>query len=237
MPLRLMIGFIPENSFEMNVKQGELNAYRRGVILQTAYSLDKATGNVDASPLSSAMFEWSKNKALEAQKENDKVADYIRRRCGSTIGMRAGVVSAVIRNLKKWDRLPVKVLNEQKGLEEASKEYARCIEVCEDDLNLARFVADYCFEQQYKLFKRPILKAMSENIIPSPGIVFPTSMQKTIEQFDRLSPSFTAKDVSDIFEVTPSTAAGYCSRWKAQGIVKYDRNTKKYVKNGNNLQS
>jgi len=221
MPLRLMIGFIPENSYDMNVQTGILNAHRRSEILAVAYNLDKLTGNVDVRPLSDRMFKWSKRKAKEAEDSNDKVADYIRRRCGSTIGMRAGVISAVIRNIAKWDKLPVVVLNDEKGIVEADKEWARQLEFTDDDFRLAEFVADYCFEQQYKLFKRPIEKAMQESVLPSEGIVFKQERERTIDLFNKLPNTFTSNDVADLFGVSLTTARSYCSRWKQDAKVKY----------------
>ena len=80
MPLRLLVGFIPENTYDMNVQTGTLTAFRRGEILQTAFNLDKLTGNVDVKPLSDRMYQWSKRQAELAKESNDKVADYIRRR-------------------------------------------------------------------------------------------------------------------------------------------------------------
>lgn len=230
MPLRLLIGFIPENAYDMNVQTGTLSAFRRGEIVGTAFMLDKLTGNVDVSPLSQRMFAWSKRRADLAKESGDKVADYIRRRCGSTIGMRAGVLSAVIRNAPKWEKLPVVVLNDEKGVLDSDKEYARKLTFTEDDFRLAELVADYAFEQQYKLFKRPIEKAFQESVLPSEGIVFRAEGKRRTELFESLPDTFTAKDVAEHFEITSSSAKSYCSRWRQAGKVRYDKKNKTYQK-------
>lgn len=230
MPLRLMIGFIPENTFDMNEQKGFLSAHRRSVILDIAHRLDKLTGNVDVTPLSEKMFEWSKNKAEEARQNNDKVADYIRRRAGSTIGMRAGVISAVIRNAQKWDNLPIVVLNEERGMLDADKEFARKLVFTQDDFKLAEFIADYCFDQQVKLFRRPMEQAFEESILPSQTFVFKNERERTIEAFNRLPASFRPEDVMSVFEVSIKSAKSYCSTWKNQGKCEYNKGSKMYVK-------
>lgn len=230
MPLRLLIGFIPENSYDMNVQTGNLSAFRRGEIVGTAFMLDKLTGNVDIKPLSERMFQWSMRRAQQAKESNDKVADYIRRRCGSTIGMRAGVLSAVIRNAPKWEKLPIVVLNEEKGVLDADKEFARQLNFTEDDFKLAELVADYAFEQQYKLFKRPIEKAFEENVLPSAGIIYKNERNETIQKFNELPETFTAVEVAEKFEIKLPTAASYCSNWKREGKVTFNKKTKTYTK-------
>ena len=233
MPLRLLVGFIPENTYDMNEQTGTLSAFRRGEIVGTAFMLDKLTGNVDITPLSRRMYEWSKRQAELAKESNDKVADYIRRRCGSTIGMRAGVLSAVIRNAKNWDKLPVVVLNDEKGVLDSDKEYARQLEFTEDDFKLATLVADYAFEQQYKLFKRPIEKAFEESMLPSAGLIYRRERDSTEQNFNALPESFTLQDVMDIFQVKQTSASTYCSAWKKEGKITYSRTTKTFSKNGN----
>ena len=230
MPLRLLVGFIPENTYDMNLQTANLSAFRRSEIIGTAFLLDKLTGNVDVKPLSDRMYEWSKRRAELAKESNDKVADYIRRRCGSTIGLRAGVLSAVIRNASKWDKLPVVVLNDEKGVLDSDKEYARQLTFTEDDFRLAELVADYAFEQQYKLFKRPIEKAFEESLLPSTGIIFKQERDSTIEKFNLLPEQFTSKDVQDVFCVKYITARNYCSQWKRDGKVKYNKKLRKYEK-------
>ena len=230
MPLRLLVGFIPENTYDMNLQTANLSAFRRSEIIGTAFLLDKLTGNVDVKPLSDRMYAWSKRRAELAKESNDKVADYIRRRCGSTIGLRAGVLSAVIRNASKWDKLPVVVLNNEKGVLDSDKEYARQLTFTEDDYRLAELVADYAFEQQYKLFKRPIEKAFEESLLPSTGIIFKQERDSTIEKFNLLPEQFTSKDVQDVFNVKNISARCYCSQWKKEGKVTYNKKLKKYEK-------
>lgn len=231
MPLRLMIGFIPDNSYDMNVQTGFLSAHRRSVILDVAFKLDALTGNVDVSPLSNRMFEWSKRRAAESKEKGDKIADYIRRRCGSTIGMRAGVISAVIRNLKEWEKLPVVVLNNEKNIEENDKEFARQLKFVEDDFKFAEFIADYCFNQQYKLFKRPIEKAFQDCEILSEAVDMKNYRDSTLQNFERLPKEFTAKDVQEIFSVSYTSAKSYCSNWKREGKITFNKTTKNYQKN------
>lgn len=230
MPLRLLVGFIPENTYDMNVQTGTLTAFRRGEIVGTAFMLDKLTGNVDVKPLSDRMYQWSKRQAELAKESNDKVADYIRRRCGSTIGMRAGVLSAVIRNAPKWDKLPIVVLNDEKGVLDTDKEYARQLTFTEDDFRLAELIADYAFEQQYKLFKRPIEKAFEESILPSEGKIFRNQKERTKQLFNELPQQFTAVDVQNTFGMVRTSAQSQCSAWKREGRVKYNKDTRKYEK-------
>ena len=230
MPLRLLIGFIPDNAYDMNVQTGTLTAHRQEQIDATARLLSQLTGNVDVRPLSERMFKWSERRAAQARETCDKVADTIRRRCGATIGLRAGVLSAVIRNASKWDELRVVVLNDERDMDERAKEYARRLHFTEDDFLLAEFVADYAFEQQYKLFKRPLEKAIQESELPSGGIIFRKEREATTEKFRRLPATFTSKDVSNLLLLTSSAARQQCCRWAKAGRVTYNKSEHTYTK-------
>ncbi len=230
MPLRLLIGFIPDNAYDMNVQTGTLTAHRQEQIDATARLLSQLTGNVDVRPLSERMFKWSERRAAQARETCDKVADTIRRRCGATIGLRAGVLSAVIRNASKWDELRVVVLNDERDMDERAKEYARRLHFTEDDFLLAEFVADYAFEQQYKLFKRPLEKAIQESELPSDGIIFRKEREATTEKFRRLPATFTSKDVSNLLLLTSSAARQQCCRWAKAGRVTYNKSEHTYTK-------
>lgn len=234
MPMRLMIGFIPDNSFQMNNSQNALSAHDKAAILEVAKMLDGLTGNVDVKPLSDFMYAWSERKAKEMEKINDVEGDFIRRRCGSTIGMRAGVISAVIRNAPNWEELPIVVLNEQEGMLEEDKEYARQLTFTEDDFKLAELIADYCFEQQYKLFKEPLERSFAEqNNTLSEGIIFPQSQQKKLtaeEKFNLLPDTFTKDDVERIYNVSTKRARNICGELKSAGKASYNREFHNYSK-------
>lgn len=234
MPLRLMIGFIPENSFQMNNSQNSLSAHDKAVILEVAKMLDGLSGNVDVSPLSDYMYKWSQKKAAEMQKNNDIEGDFIRRRCGSTIGMRAGIISAVIRNAPNWEKLPIVVLNEQEGMLEEDKEYARQLTFTEDDFKLAELIADYCFEQQYKLFKEPLERAAEQNDTLSEGIIFPQIQQQkkmtAEDKYNLLPDTFTKDDVERIYNVSTKRARNICGELKSAGKASYNRNLHNYSK-------
>ena len=207
-----------------------MNAYRRKQIFDTAYKLEAMSGNVDAKPMSDRMFKHCENLAKWAKDHNDRIADYIRRRACSTIGMRAGVMSAVLRNLDKWDKLKVVVLNNEKGLLEENKEYAKQIVFTEDDFKLAELVADYVFDQQYKLFKNDMQEMMEQRKLPSQSIIAGEMSLKKEEQFRMLPKEFTKEDVEKILDLKKGSSSSYIYRWKKEGLIKKDKNKKNYVK-------
>lgn len=230
MPLRIMPVFIPDNAFAMNSGTNNMNAYRRKQIFDMAYKLEGMSGNVDVKPLSDRMYKHSESLANWAKEHNDRIADYIRRRACSTIGMRAGVLSAVLRNVDKWDKLPVVVLNDEKGVLEENKEYAKQLKFTEDDFKLAELVADYVFDQQYKLFKADMQEMMEQRKLPAQSIIAGEMTLKKEEQFRMLPKEFTADDVAKILDIKKITAETYIYNWKAQGLAKKDKHSKKYVK-------
>ena len=230
MPLRIMPVFIPDNAFAMNSGTNNMNAYRRKQIFDMAYKLEGMSGNVDVKPLSDRMYKHSENLANWAKEHNDRIADYIRRRACSTIGMRAGVLSAILRNVDKWDKLPVVVLNDEKGVLEENKEYAKQLKFTEDDFKLAELVADYVFDQQYKLFKADMQEMMEQRKLPAQSIIAGEMTLKKEEQFRLLPKEFTADDVAKILDIKKITAETYIYNWKAQGLAKKDKHSKKYVK-------
>lgn len=230
MPLRIMPVFIPDNAFVMNSGTNCMNAYRRKQIFDTAYKLESMSGNVDAKPMSDRMFKHSEKLAVWAKEHNDRIADYIRRRACSTIGMRAGVLSAVLRNIDKWDKLEVKVLNNEKGLLEENKEYAKELTFTEDDFKLAELVADYVFDQQYKLFKNDMQEMMEQRKLPSQSIIAGEFSLKREEQFRALPKVFSKNEVIKIFNCTEKTARNILVQFKQKGLIKKDPKTQKYVK-------
>lgn len=230
MPLRIMPVFIPDNAFVMNSGTNNMNAYRRKQIFDMAYKLEAMSGNVDVKPLSDRMYHHSENLAKWAKDHNDKIADYIRRRACSTIGMRAGVLSAVLRNVDQWDKLPVVVLNNEKGLLEENKEYAKQLKFTEDDFKLAELVADYVFDQQYKLFRNDMVEMMEQRKLPSRSIIAGEMSVKQSERFDSLPKVFTTNDVMKCFNCTEKTARNLISEFKSKKLLKKDVKNKKYVK-------
>ena len=230
MPLRIMPVFIPDNAFVMNSGTNNMNAYRRKQIFDMAYKLEGMSGNVDVKPLSDRMYHHSENLAKWAKDHNDRIADYIRRRACSTIGTRAGVLSAVLRNVDQWDKLPVVVLNNEKGLLEENKEYAKQLKFTEDDFKLAELVADYVFDQQYKLFKADMEEMMEQRKLPSRSIIAGEMSVKQSERFDSLPKVFTTNDVMKCFNCTEKTARNLISEFKSKKLLKKDLKTKKYVK-------
>jgi hypothetical protein len=226
MPLRIMPIFVPDNSFEMNAQSSRMSAFLRSNILAAATRLDQLTGNIDAQPMSERMYRHSEQLALWAKEHGDKVADFIRRRACSTIGMRAGILSALLRNADHWDELPVRVLNEQEGLQESDEEWARVVEFCEDDFLLAELVADYVFDQQYKLFKKDMEELMMEQQLPVRGIVCGNYREKTLALFEQLPQEFDREDVVRVFGVLTHTANNYCLKWVKDGLVKNVSKTK-----------
>lgn len=230
MPLRIMPVFIPDNAFIMNSGTNNMNAYRRKQIFDMAYKLEGMSGNVDVKPLSDRMYHHSEKLAKWAKDHNDKIADYIRRRACSTIGMRAGVLSAVLRNVDQWDKLPVVVLNNEKGLLEENKEYAKQLKFTEDDFKLAELVADYVFDQQYKLFKADMQEMMEQRKLPSRSIIAGEMSVKQSERFESLPKVFTTNDVMKCFNCTEKTARNLISEFKSKKLLKKDLKSKKYVK-------
>lgn len=230
MPLRIMPVFIPDNAFVMNSGTNNMNAYRRKQIFDMAYKLEAMSGNVDVKPLSDRMYHHSEKLAKWAKDHNDKIADNIRRRACSTIGMRAGVISAVLRNVDQWDKLPVVVLNNEKGLLEENKEYAKQLKFTEDDFKIAELVSDYVFDQQYKLFRNDMAEMMEQRKLPSRSIIAGEMSVKQSERFDSLPKVFTTNDLMKCFNCTEKTARNLISEFKSKKLLKKDLKTKKYVK-------
>ena len=219
MPTRVLVGFVPENSFRMNERFLVLHAHERSIIKQTAFKLDGINGMIDATPCVKAMFARCEEWAKWAEKENNRVADIIRRRSYATIGLRAGVISAVLRNLDKWDKLPTVNLSDE-GTPEDEQVLALQLPFTEDDIAFAKLIGDWAFEFQYKLFSIKMQRALDQSMEINAGVEQTAHRQKTIDTFSCLPEIFKLNDVMKIFNFSSNGAAGMAvKRWINDGFV------------------
>lgn len=223
MPTRVLLGYVPNNNFKMNERFLVLHAHERGIIKQTAFKLDGINGVVDASPCVKAMFDRCEEWAKWAEKENNQVADIIRRRAYATIGLRAGVVSAVLRNLDNWDKLPIVNLSDE-GTPEDEQILALQLPFTDDDIAFAKLIGDWAFELQYKLFSIKMQRALDQTSEINTGVEEKMHRDKTMQLFSLLPEEFTRKDVVDVFNLGSKTGCSpMIQRFLNSGLIKQSK--------------
>lgn len=197
LPTRLMLFSMPEARYQMIGKRVNLySANDEKIMSNVAYKLVDFRGNVNAKPVTDAMYKWCEGQAKRAQMENDEELDDLRKRT-CLIGERAAVVFAIIEQLDKA----------QTGEE---------VVVSKNAVNFGLFVANYTLYQQYYTFAA---RMRDQKQVELGSVQNATFKNKTVDLFNECPDKITIDTLIGKGK-SNSAAKMTLSRWAKQGFVK-----------------
>ena len=206
LPTRLMLFSMPESRYQMIGKRVNLySANDEKIMSNVAYKLVDFRGNVNAKPVTDAMYKWCEGQAKRAQMENDEELDDLRKRT-CLIGERAAVVFAIIEQLDKA----------QTGEE---------VVVSKNAVNFGLFVANYTLYQQYYTFAA---RMRDQKQVELGSVQNATIKNKTVDLFNECPDKITIDTLIDKGK-SSGAAKMTLSRWAKQGFVKRIGNEKSGV--------
>ena len=197
LPTRLMLFSMPEARYQMIGKRVNLySANDEKIMSNVAYKLVDFRGNVNAKPVTDAMYKWCEGQAKRAQMENDEELDDLRKRT-CLIGERAAVVFAIIEQLDK-----------AKAGEE--------VVVSKNAVSFGLFVANYTLYQQYYTFAA---RMRDQKQVELGSVQNATIKNKTVDLFNECPDKITIDTLIDKGK-SNCVARATLSRWAKQGFIK-----------------
>ena len=184
---RILVSEMPDSSFQKMPKFGRRSAEDEARIQQAVSRLRSVTGRVDVPRLRNAIETWCEEKRVEAMKDIDHVKDTYRKR-SAVIGFRCGVIFHILSG--------------------CAKESKACID-------FALMMAEYCLEQQMKVFG----ETLQSQYVEAKSECQRYGANHSV--FDQLAPSFTMDDLRAL-------KRGFCgenslhmiiSRWRRDGWI------------------
>ena len=184
---RILLAEMPDTSFAKMPRYGRRSAEDEARIQEAVTRLRSYSGYVDTPRLRKAIDQWVEQQRVVALKDIDHVKDIYRRRA-AVIGFRCGVIFHLLSG--------------------CSKESKACLEY-------AVMMADYCLNQQIKVFGQ----ALQNQYVDAQ-----TECQRYGENnsiFDQLPPTFTADDLAALKRSTVprNSIIKIISRWNRDGWV------------------
>ncbi len=214
LPTRLMFFPMPATRFRMIDKnRGRRSPEEQSAINQLAAALaGNKLGEIDATPITDAMYDWCADIAKDAEMADDEELDDLRKRT-ALIGVRAGIAYAVL----------------QQSFDDISK--SRTPEFDDDAIEFARFIADFCLYTQYVEFARR-MREQKQRVEEYTGERERPLRLKDV--YNRLPAEFTLDDLEKLRpDVKRDTLRMNCQKWIEkrflQKKVNYEKTYKKII--------
>ena len=183
---RVLVAEMPDASFSKMPKFGKRSAEDEAKIQQAVTRLRSFTGLIDTPRLRKAIEDWCEEKRVEAAKDIDHVKDIYRKRA-AVIGFRCGVIFHMLSG--------------------CTKESKAC-------LNFALMMAQYCLEQQLKVFG----EALHNEYVNARDECQRYGANHSV--FDQLAPAFSRDDLRALkHDCSESGLRNIIMRWKRDGWI------------------
>ena len=183
---RVLVAEMPDASFSKMPKFGKRSAEDEARIQQAVTRLRSFTGLIDTPRLRKAIEDWCEEKRVEAAKDIDHVKDIYRKRA-AVIGFRCGVIFHMLSG--------------------CTKESKAC-------LNFALMMAQYCLEQQLKVFG----EALHNEYVNARDECQRYGANHSV--FDQLAPAFSRDDLRALkHDCSESGLRNIIMRWKRDGWI------------------
>ena len=183
---RVLVAEMPDASFSKMPKFGKRSAEDEAKIQQAVTRLRSFTGLIDTPRLRKAIEDWCEEKRVEAAKDIDHVKDVYRKRA-AVIGFRCGVIFHMLSG--------------------CAKESKAC-------LNFALMMAQYCLDQQMKVFG----ETLHNEYVNARDECQRYGANHSI--FDQLAPAFSRDDLRALkHDCTESGLRNIIMRWKRDGWI------------------
>ena len=183
---RVLISEMPDSSFQKMPKFGKRSAEDEARIQQAVSRLRSFTGLIDVPRLRKAIEAWCEEKRVEAAKDIDHVKDTYRKRA-AVIGFRCGVIFHMLSG--------------------CAKESKAC-------LDFALMMAQYCLEQQIKVFG----ETLRNEVVSARDECQRYGANHSV--FDQLSTAFSRDDLRALkHDCSESGLRNIIMRWKRDGWI------------------
>ena len=191
---RVLVAEMPDASFSKMPKFGKRSAEDEARIQQAVTRLRSFSGLVDTPRLRKAIEAWVEEKRVEAAKDIDHVKDTYRKRA-AVIGFRCGVIFHMLESTQKEPSLL------------CTRESKAC-------LNFALMMAQYCLDQQMKVFG----EALRNEYVNAHDECQRYGANHSI--FDQLAPAFSRDDLRALkHDCSESGLRNIIMRWKRDGWI------------------
>ena len=183
---RVLVAEMPDASFSKMPKFVKRSAEDEAKIQQAVTRLRSFSGLIDTPRLRKAIEDWCEEKRVEAAKDIDHVKDIYRKRA-AVIGFRCGVIFHMLSG--------------------CTKESKAC-------LNFALMMAQYCLEQQMKVFG----EALHNEYVNARDECQRYGANHSV--FDQLAPAFSRDDLRALkHDCSESGLRNIIMRWKRDGWI------------------
>ena len=183
---RVLVAEMPDASFSKMPKFGKRSAEDEAKIQQAVTRLRSFSGLIDTPRIRKAIEDWCEEKRVEAAKDIDHVKDIYRKRA-AVIGFRCGVIFHMLSG--------------------CTKESKAC-------LNFALMMAQYCLEQQLKVFG----EALHNEYVNARDECQRYGANHSV--FDQLAPAFSRDDLRALkHDCSESGLRNIIMRWKRDGWI------------------
>ena len=183
---RVLVAEMPDASFSKMPKFGKRSTEDEAKIQQAVTRLRSFSGLIDTPRLRKAIEDWCEEKRVEAAKDIDHVKDIYRKRA-AVIGFRCGVIFHMLSG--------------------CTKESKAC-------LNFALMMAQYCLEQQLKVFG----EALHNEYVNARDECQRYGANHSV--FDQLAPAFSRDDLRALkHDCSESGLRNIIMRWKRDGWI------------------
>ena len=201
---RLAMFLMPERNFEViDFKDHSTIDHDAQARLRSwGYMLEKLHGELVCPKLVRFAYDWMCERAEENRQNNDKVADYFRKRVPIYM-VNYGLVHCVLRDYHYL----AKLMEEGKPLK---------LRLTQQDLDFAELIGDFLYYMQIRQYGMQIKNALenqTKDFIPM------ERKSRYDEQYARLPENFTLKDVMSVYGVSNNAARHHCCRFIKRGFV------------------
>ena len=202
---RVMLAEMPDASFSKMPKFGKRSAEDEAKIQEAVTRLRSFTGLLDVPRLRKAIEQWCEEKRVEAAKDIDHVKDTYRKRA-AVIGFRCGVIFHMLETSPNPS-----CLGGKKGSSPQQGRLGRVSKAC---LDFALMMAQYCLDQQMKVFG----EALRNEYVNARDECQRYGANHSI--FDQLAPAFSRDDLRALkHDCSESGLRNIIMRWKRDGWI------------------
>ena len=202
---RLALFIMPERNFEViDFKDHTTKNHDAETRLRSwGYMLEKLHGELICPKLIRFAYDWMCERAEENRQNNDKVADYFRKRVPIYM-VNYGLVHCVLRDYHHL----AKLMEEGKPLK---------LRITQQDLDFAELIGDFLYYMQIRQYGTQIQNALenqSRDFIPM------ERKSKYDGLYHKLPETFTLKDVMNVYGVSNNAASQHCFSLSKRGYIK-----------------
>lgn len=182
-------------------------------------------GPVCAPELMEEMEKWHDEKKCESLLNGGDLEYFQLSHRNKQKAFLAGIAFAILEQRDNFFQLPIVKLK--------NGSWARRLEVSEDTIKFARFVADFCVDTEDAIIKKKKHESKNyTNGAPTPRSGLSKMSNKTMVLYNKLPDSFTFSDFKNYNSgiTSRSTLTSTLQRWRDAQILTYDEEEKVYRK-------